>query len=194
MIICVSGNSGVGKDTIISLLVQNGLKKYPSTTTRPRRISEVEGVDYHFIPKAHFTWLLARGWFLDHTVISGHHYGLPINGLMNEQDIVVNLTTNSGLILKELIPKAVLVFLRVPTKEELVSRLRNRGMTDEQIWVRLRDDPNEERAAFSFYDFVLFNNTNEQIQTTQHIIQFLKEVRSGAINTEYGVAQTQRIA
>ena len=53
----ILGPSGVGKDTIINML----LKKYPdifyklpSYTTRPKRKGEKEGVDYFYITKEEF--------------------------------------------------------------------------------------------------------------------------------------------
>lgn len=54
-IFCLMGKSSSGKDTIFSDLIKDktlGLNPVISYTTRPMRINEVDGREYHFITKA----------------------------------------------------------------------------------------------------------------------------------------------
>ena len=50
-IFCLMGKSSTGKDTIYKELLQNeelSLKRIVPYTTRPIRVGETEGVEYHF--------------------------------------------------------------------------------------------------------------------------------------------------
>ena len=50
--VVISGPSGVGKDTIVSRLINNGLGIYSvSMTTRNKRKGEIDGKDYFFLSK-----------------------------------------------------------------------------------------------------------------------------------------------
>ena len=48
---CLLGYSSVGKDTILKQVLKdmNNVKPIVSTTTRPMRKGEIEGVEYYFI-------------------------------------------------------------------------------------------------------------------------------------------------
>ena len=51
-IYCIIGKSGAGKDTIYKKILEQqrpDLIPVIPCTTRPRRIDEVEGVNYHFV-------------------------------------------------------------------------------------------------------------------------------------------------
>jgi len=106
-----------------------------------------------------------RGDLFDHVVITGDHYGLPIEklgrSLEDGQDIVIHLVTGSAFLLKRIISDAITVFIMPPSQEEILKRLRGRGMTDEQIAHRLRDDPTTLQAA-RLYDFVMVNYDGEE--------------------------------
>ena len=67
MIVILCGKSASGKDTTLKKLVE----KYNyipiiSTTTRPMREGEKNGVDYNFISKEEFNWKIAKDMFLEY--------------------------------------------------------------------------------------------------------------------------------
>ncbi|CCW60091.1 unnamed protein product [Phytomonas sp. EM1] len=73
-ILVVIGPSGCGKSTLIRRL----LREFPrdvafsvSHTTRPPRAGEIDGVDYHFVEKAHFEELLERRAMIEYTWLGG---------------------------------------------------------------------------------------------------------------------------
>lgn len=54
-IFCLMGKSGSGKDTVFKHLMEDrtlNLKPFVGYTTRPKRINETEGIEYHFINEA----------------------------------------------------------------------------------------------------------------------------------------------
>ena len=68
-LIIVSGPSGVGKSTVIGRLLAAAhprLRLSVSATTRPPRPGEVDGLHYHFWPRARFEQELRAGAFLEH--------------------------------------------------------------------------------------------------------------------------------
>ncbi len=75
------GPSGGGKTTLIRQVttsVPPGQAPFvfvPSTTSRPPRCGERDGVDYHFLTVAEFETQCAQGAFLEVQRVHGHHYG-----------------------------------------------------------------------------------------------------------------------
>lgn len=52
--ICIEGKSCSGKDTIVNILIQMGYTRAITYTTRPPRIGEIDGREYHFISEKKF--------------------------------------------------------------------------------------------------------------------------------------------
>lgn len=48
MLVCLCGKSCSGKDSVIKRLQERGYKRVVSSTTRPKRVGEKDGVDYYF--------------------------------------------------------------------------------------------------------------------------------------------------
>jgi len=156
----ISGPSGVGKDTVIGYLTrQYNWQRYPTCTTRPKRIGEFNGIDYYFIKEKEFFKMRRNGYLLDCVCISGYYYGFPLNGLIDKvknENYVVNLIAESGLILKNIIKDTTLIYLTFPSRKVQIKRLSSRGMTQWEINLRLKDDPNEWRKP-PYYDVELVN-------------------------------------
>lgn len=71
-IIALVGKSGAGKDFCMKQIAkENNYHIIVSSTTRPKREYEVEGVDYHFLSEKEF----AAGRFLETASFNGWHYG-----------------------------------------------------------------------------------------------------------------------
>jgi guanylate kinase len=77
MLFVVSGPSGGGKSTLIHRVLGETprLRFSVSHTTRPRRASERDGRDYHFVGPDVFQRMIARGAFLEWARVHGHLYG-----------------------------------------------------------------------------------------------------------------------
>ena len=67
-IFCLMGKSSTGKDTIYKELLQNeelGLKRIVPYTTRPIRVGETEGVEYHFTDEEGYQALEKAGKIIE---------------------------------------------------------------------------------------------------------------------------------
>ena len=99
MITILMGKSSSGKDTLLNELKEYDFKPLISTTSRPMRDGETEGVQYHFTSNEDFENRLAKGDFLEHraykTEVDGKpvtwYYGCPKCDLEKDVDYVVIL-------------------------------------------------------------------------------------------------------
>ncbi|MBQ8835132.1 MAG: guanylate kinase [Oscillospiraceae bacterium] len=166
-IVVISGASGVGKGTVLGLM----MKKRPdlafsvSATTRPPRPNEVDGVHYYFITKERFEEMIAKGDFLEYDAHAKHYYGTPraqAEEKMERGHVLLDIEPKGAKQVKDAVPDATLVFIMPPSMEELERRLRSRGDTPEdQIRIRM------ERAVWEmeqrgWYDHVVVNDDAER--------------------------------
>ena len=78
-LIVISGASGVGKGTVLGLMMKKREDLFfsVSATTRPPRPGEVDGVHYAFITREAFEDMIARGEFLEYDAHAANYYGTP---------------------------------------------------------------------------------------------------------------------
>ena len=86
MLLILIGKSGSGKDAVMRELTANhDFERIVSTTTRPMRVGEQEGREYHYISKEQFLEGIEHGYFLEYrsynTIFNGEsdtwYYGSP---------------------------------------------------------------------------------------------------------------------
>lgn len=86
MLLILIGKSGSGKDAVMrELIASYDFERIVSTTTRPMRVGEQEGRDYHYIGKEQFIEGINRGDFLEYrsydtvfnVVLDTWYYGSP---------------------------------------------------------------------------------------------------------------------
>ena len=180
LLVIISGPSGVGKDSVLRGLKEQGLPFHfvPTMNTRPRRPDEVDGVDYHFVTTAEFITLLEQGELLEHAVVYGDYKGIPkqpIREALNSgQDVVVRVDVQGAATLKRLVPEAVFIFLTVPSEEELVQRLSKRR-TESPDSLRLRiATAREELRRIPEFDYVVVNHDDRLAEAVQDVIGIIR--------------------
>lgn len=166
-LIVISGASGVGKGTVLGIL----LKKRPdltfsvSATTRPPRPGEVDGVHYSFIPKERFEEMIAQGEFLEYDAHAENYYGTPraqAEEKLEHGSVLLDIDPKGAMQVRQAMPEAVLIFIMPPSMEELERRLRGRGDTPEdQIQARMQRAVWEMEQR-SWYDYVVMNDDAER--------------------------------
>jgi guanylate kinase len=167
-LIILSGPSGVGKSTVIDrLLAANDppLHLSVSATTRPRRGSEVDGVNYHFWPRERFDRGVAAGEFLEHAEVFGHGYGT----LQSEVEpyrqrgigVILDIDVQGASQVRLHCPDAVSIFLRASSLETYEQRLRRRGTDSEAAIQRRLQGARRELERAGEYDYQVINDDLE---------------------------------
>ena len=96
-LIIITAPSGAGKTTLVNALVNNddNLRVSVSYTTRPERLGEKNGINYHFIGEKEFKDMLLAGDFLENATVYGHHYGTSqrwVNQQLNDgYDVILEI-------------------------------------------------------------------------------------------------------
>ena len=80
-IVCLCGEAGTGKDTILQELTNKGYYGIVSCTTRPPREGEVDGKNYFFYSQQKFLDYINRGLMFENVVFNGWHYGTSCDSL-----------------------------------------------------------------------------------------------------------------
>ena len=162
-LIVISGASGVGKGTVLNLMMEKdgNMAFSVSATTRDPRPGEVDGVHYYFVTKERFEQMIKDGAFIEYDAHNASYYGTP-RGQMEEKrtsgHVILDIDPNGAKQVKESCPDAVLVFIMPPSMEELERRLRGRGDTPEaQIQMRMERALWEMEQRF-WYDHVVVND------------------------------------
>ena len=164
----VSGPSGVGKGTLVSLLRERTpeLGLTVSATTRSPRPGEVDGTSYYFMSEDEFDRRVERGEFLEWAWVHGHRYGTlhdEVRRVTGEgRSVVLEIDVQGGINVRRVVPDAVLVFIEPPSMEELERRLRGRGTEDEgSIETRL-ENARKEMDYAPRYDVRIVNDELER--------------------------------
>lgn len=160
----ISGPSGVGKGTVVARLLRMRPDLYLSVscTTRPPRLGEVDGRDYRFVSPLEFEELVDRGAFLEWAEVFGHRYGTLWAPLADQMEagraVLLEIDVQGAAAVRSRMPRAVLVFLRPPSEEDLVRRLRGRDTEDEAELSRRLAAAREEMARAGGFDHVVVND------------------------------------
>lgn len=161
-LIVVSGPSGSGKTTLCRMIAERLQFYYGvSHTTRPKRGSEMHGVDYYFVSGEEFKNMVDASAFLEWAEVYGRFYGtsrrVVEEHLAQGQGVILDVDTQGALAIKKAKPQATLVFLSVPSMQKLEERLVNRGTdSPESRLMRLTQARKEEESKIH-YDHVLVN-------------------------------------
>jgi guanylate kinase len=167
LLIVLSGPSGVGKDAVLSRMreLHYPLEFITTLTTRPRRASERDHIDYHFVSPAEFQEMIKRNELLEWANVYGNWYGVPREpikqALERGQDTMVKVDVQGAATIKKLVPQAVFIFLMPPSLEELMLRLKLRH-TESSFDLALRTKTAaEEIKKLPFFDYVVYSRRDE---------------------------------
>lgn len=163
-LVLFSGPSGVGKDTVLEVVLNKNknLQKSISLTTREIRENEIDGKDYYFISKAAFEDMIKNGEVLEFAQYGKNFYGTPkapIDKWLSEgKTIILKIEVQGAKKIKELYPDAVGIFIMPPSMDELEKRLRFRGTETEDDIKRRLDIAKGEIENSVYYDYLVVND------------------------------------
>ncbi len=167
-VLVVTGPSGVGKGTLISMLRARHpeLELAVSATTRPPRPGETDGVAYHFLTDRDFDRRLEQGEFVEHATYAGHRYGTLRAELERRarggRPVVLEIDLQGARQVRAAMPDAALIFIAPPSIEALRARLEARGADDPDGVERRLAIAREELAARDEFPVVIVNDDLER--------------------------------
>ena len=168
-LIILAAPSGAGKTT----LCEKVLQKYPqvalsvSTTTRAKRDYENDAEHYYFVSNAVFDAKIQKGAFAEWAEVHGNRYGtdkeIIQQHLEQGRHVLFDIDVKGAMNLRRRYGKrALLVFVRPPSMEELRLRLEKRaGDSHSAIRTRLKNALNEIGWA-SRFDHQIVNDDLDQ--------------------------------
>lgn len=168
VLVLFSGPSGVGKDTVLEVVLNKDeeLQKSISLTTRNIRENEIDGKDYYFISLSQFHDMIDKGEVLEYAQYGANMYGTPkapVDKWLSEgKTVILKIEVQGAQSIKEMYPDSVGIFILPPSMEVLENRLRSRGTEDEaDILKRLEIARDEIRKSVD-YDYFVVNEDIEK--------------------------------
>ncbi|SDB88013.1 guanylate kinase [Pelagirhabdus alkalitolerans] len=174
----LSGPSGVGKGTVRKSLFEKDteLRYSISTTTRPIREGEKEGVDYFYRSKNEFEEMIENNQLLEYAQYVGNYYGTPRQYVEETldagKDVFLEIEVQGALQVKENFPEGVFIFLSPPSLEELKNRIVSRGTETESLVMNRLKAAKEEIELMDAYDYVVVNDqVSRAVDKVQAIVK-----------------------
>lgn len=165
-----SAPSGSGKTTIVNHLLNtfDRISFSISATSRERRKGEIDGVNYYFLSPDEFRKKIENHEFVEwEEVYPNQYYGTLKSELKRIWDakkhVIFDVDVIGGMNIKKMYPeKALAVFVKPPSVEELEQRLINRHTEDRETLRRRIEKAEHELKFQDQFDLILINDDLEQ--------------------------------
>jgi guanylate kinase len=168
-IIVISSPSGGGKTSIVkSILIDFPEIVFSvSATTRPKRVNEIDGVDYFFITEKEFLQKIENNEFIEWERFYDYYYGTLkdfIQKSRNEnKSVLLDLDVMGALSVKNLYPDSVLIFIDVPSFDDLITRLKSRKTESESDLKKRIDRAKMELSYKDKFDYIFVNELLDNV-------------------------------
>ena len=179
MAIIIFGKTASGKSRIVDELVKQGYKKIVTTTTRPARKGEIDGVDYNFISEEEFEQLINTRYFAEwkkyDTVEGVWYYGSHLDEISRvDNKSIVILTPDGYRDIKDELDDHIAIYIYANNKT-IRSRLSKRGDKKEEADRRIKQDNKDFKDAEFLADRIFYNNEDKDISDlVDEICKYLK--------------------
>ena len=157
--------SGAGKTSLVEALLREepNIRLSVSYTTRTPRPGEVHGREYHFVNRAEFEAMLAKGGFLENAEVYGNLYGTSkswINAARAAgEDVLLEIDWQGAAQVRDIYSDMVSIFIMPPSIEVLEQRLTARGKDAADVIARRIAGARLELRHISATDYVIVNDT-----------------------------------
>ena len=190
-LIIICGPTASGKDAIM----HNLLKLHPdyerivTSTTRPPRDLERDGIDYNFISKEDFQKQEGNRDFIEVNEYAQNLYGTPkseFQKVLDGKTIIWRVDPTMAARAKDFfktsfpkdegeeLSKRTLVIYVYSEPEIIKQRLAARGMDDEEVNRRITQDTKNWEECKDKFDFVVENLEGELDETVKKIIDIIQ--------------------
>ncbi len=165
VVLVLSGPSGAGKSSLIQKISGEIGDYYfsVSTTTRPKREGEIEGIDYHFVTEEEFKKDIQEDHFLEYAVVHGNYYGTslkPVREALHDGKLVIfdiDVQGNTA-VNNRMGDITTSVFITPPTLSELERRLHKRSTDSQEVINGRIKMAKREIQRVSEYDYLVVND------------------------------------
>lgn len=160
----IAAPSGAGKTSLVkALLDADPNRRFSvSTTTRPKRPAESDGVDYRFVTPAEFSGLREADAFLECAQVFDHWYGTTRAAVDAPRaaghDVILEIDWQGAQQVRARVPDCTSIFILPPSRAELERRLRSRAQDSEAVIARRLRDAAGDIAHWGEFDFVVVND------------------------------------
>jgi len=144
LLVVISSTSGGGKDSVIRELLKifSNSARLVTTTSRPTRPGNKEGVDYYFISREEFENRIKQDGFVEHNEYAGNFYGIEKSrleeSLKNNEIVFTQIEVNGKHNLDKVGVEHLSIFLVPDDFDNLAERIRGRGgVSEEKLKERL---------------------------------------------------------
>ena len=173
-LIVLTGPSGVGKGTLVQILLQRHPEIYLSisATTRSPRLGETYGEHYYFVSRTDFEKMISDRHLLEWAEFAGNYYGtprLPVEQQIAEgKTVLLEVELDGANQISTSCPEALRIFILPPSFSTLEQRLRDRATdSNSAINSRLKRAQIEIASAGEF-DVQI---TNDDLETALHQLE-----------------------
>lgn len=163
----VAAPSGAGKSSIVNACLARdpGICLSISFTSRAPRPGERHDEHYHFIDKAAFRAMIAKGDFFEHAQVHGDWKGTARQSVEPQlaagRDVLLEIDWQGARQVRAQVPDAVSVFILPPSRTALDERMRKRGQDSEAVMAQRLAAARDEMLHYDEFDYVIVNEDFE---------------------------------
>lgn len=176
-LVVITGPSGVGKGTLVKLLLTRFSELYLSisATTRKPRTGEVNEKDYYFLTPLEFEEMINNGQLLEWAEYAGNYYGTPRPPVEKQiqagKIVILEIEVLGARQVKKAFSEALLLFILPPSVAELERRLKDRNTDSEEAILKRLAKAKAEIDASAEFDYQIINDDLDlALQQIENII------------------------
>jgi len=160
----IAAPSGAGKTSLVNALLHTmeNVVVSISYTTRIKRPSEVDGVNYFFVDQNKFEAMVDADDFLEHASVFGQSYGTSKlwveKQLQSGCDVILEIDWQGAHQVQELASDSVSIFIAPPSYESLLHRLQKRAQDDPSTIESRMAQAKSEMSHCEEFDYLVINN------------------------------------
>ena len=163
----ISAPSGAGKTSLVDGIIKRNSFFYKSIshTTRKKRGSEKNGVDYFFIDKIKFNEMIEKKDFIEYAIVFNNYYGTDkrqiVEQLKNGRNVILDIDWQGARLISKNFSESIKIFILPPSLNALRQRLKKRGDDEDTIKQRMKDAQSE-ISHYIEYDYLVINDKFEE--------------------------------
>lgn len=177
-LLAITAPSGAGKTTIVREI----LKLYPeiifsvSATTRARRETETDGIEYFFITEEEFQQKIENNEFVEWEKFYDYYYGtlksFVDDNLLSGKNVLLEIEVKGALSIKRIYPDSHIIYILPPSYEELINRLKERKTETETDLAKRIERAKMELSLKDEFDYIVVNENLEfAIKETSELVK-----------------------